>query len=37
MLPPVEHVIGSAGLIDSNGNCIVYAPVEKVEAVVVET
>jgi len=27
------HVNVTAGLLDRNGNCIVYAPVEKVEVV----
>ena len=30
---PANAVIVSAGLMDKNGNCIVYAPVEKVEVV----
>lgn len=30
---PANEVIVSAGLMDRNGNCIVYAPVEKVEAI----
>lgn len=34
---PANEVIVSAGLMDKNGACIVYAPVEKVEAVIVET
>lgn len=30
---PANQIIVSAGLLDKNGACIVYAPVEKVEAV----
>ena len=30
---PANEVIVSAGLLDKNGKCIVYAPVEKVEAI----
>ena len=30
---PANKVIVLAGLLDKNGACIVYAPVEKVEAV----
>lgn len=30
---PANQVIVSAGLMDKNGNSIVYAPVEKVEAI----
>ena len=30
---PANQILVSAGLMDKNGNSIVYAPVEKVEAI----